>query len=70
MDQIDSAGLDHLELQVDHLMRVIETLQFENATLRQKMAMHIKERTRLAHKSDRTVKQVKQIIKQIKEELA
>lgn len=62
--------LDHLEIQVDHLMRVIETLQFENATLRQKMAMHIKERTRLQHKNDRASKQVKQIIKQIKEELS
>ncbi len=62
--------LDHLELQVDHLMRVIETLQFENATLRQKMAMHIKERTRLQHKNERASKQVKQIIKQIKEELS
>lgn len=62
--------LDHLEIQVDHLMRVIETLQFENATLRQKIAMHIKERARLQHKNDRTSKQVKQIIKQIKEELS
>lgn len=70
MNQINPVELDHLEMQVDHLMRVIETLQFENATLRQKMAMHIKERTRLEHKNDRAVKQVKQIIKQIKEELA
>ena len=62
--------LDHLEIQVGHLMRVIETLQFENATLRQKMAMHIKERARLQHKNDRASKQVKQIIKQIKEELS
>jgi uncharacterized protein (TIGR02449 family) len=70
MNQISPVELDHLEMQVDHLMRVIETLQFENATLRQKMAMHIKERARLEHKNDRAVKQVKQIIKQIKEELA
>ena len=73
MDQTNQnnlIGLDHLELQVDHLIRVIETLQFENATLRQKMAMHIKERTRLEYKNDRAVKQVKQIVKQIKEELA
>lgn len=64
------AELDHLVLQVDHLMHVIETLQFENATLRQKMAMHIKERTRLQHKNERAAKQVKQIIKQIKEEIS
>ncbi|HLB55991.1 MAG TPA: TIGR02449 family protein [Coxiellaceae bacterium] len=62
--------LDHLELQVDHLMRVIETLQFENASLRQKMATHIQERSRLQNINERASKQVKQIIKQIKEELA
>lgn len=62
--------LDHLELQIGHLMHMIETLQFENATLRQKMAMHIQERTRLQHKNRRAAKQVKQIIKNIKEELA
>ena len=67
MNQIE---LDHLGFQVEHLMHLIETLQLENATLRQKMAMHIKERTRLQHKNERSTKQVKQIIKQIKEELA
>lgn len=61
--------LDHLELQIDHLMRLIETLQFENATLRQKMAIHIKERARLQHKNQRAVKQVKEIIKEMKERL-
>ncbi len=67
---MNTTELDHLEIQVDHLMHVIETLQFENASLRQKMAMHIKERARLQHKNERTTKQVKQIIKQIKEELS
>ena len=67
---MNSIELNHLEIQVDHLMRVIETLQFENATLRQKMAMHIKERARLQDKNQRATKQVKQIIKQIKEELS
>lgn len=62
--------LDHLEMQISHLMHMIETLQFENATLRQKMAMHIQERTRLQHRNQRAAKQVKQIIKNIKEELA
>jgi uncharacterized protein (TIGR02449 family) len=67
MSQIE---INHLGFQVDHLMRLIETLQLENATLRQKMALHIKERTRLQHRNERAAKQVKQIIKQIKEELA
>ncbi|OGT48467.1 MAG: hypothetical protein A3E82_03985 [Gammaproteobacteria bacterium RIFCSPHIGHO2_12_FULL_38_11] len=62
--------LDHLGTQVDHLMRLIETLQFENASLRQKMAMHIKECTRLQYKNQRASKQVKQVIKNIKEELS
>ncbi|MCX7121433.1 MAG: TIGR02449 family protein [Gammaproteobacteria bacterium] len=62
--------LNHLETQVDHLMHLIETLQFENVSLRQKMAVHIKERTRLQYKNQRASKQVKQIIKNIKEELS
>lgn len=66
---MNSVEFDHLGLQVDHLMRMIETLQFENATLRQKMAMHIKERTRLLHKNQRAVRQVRDIIKQMKEQL-
>lgn len=61
---------DHLTFQVEHLMHMIEALQFENATLRQKMAMHIQERTRLQNRNERATKQIKQIIKQLKEELA
>ncbi len=65
-----SAELDHLGMQVDHLLRLIETLQLENVTLRKKMAVHIQERTRLLSKNQRASKRLKQIIKQIKEGLA
>lgn len=66
---MNTAELVHLESQVDYLMRVIETLQSENTGLRQKMATHIQECTRLQHKNQRAASQVKQIIKQMKEEL-
>ena len=67
---MNAIELDHLDLQVDHLMHMIETLQFENATLRQKMAIHIQERARYQHRNQRAAKQVRQLIKSIKEELA
>lgn len=65
-----STELTHLEFQVDHLMRLIETLQLENATLRQKMAVLSQERARWEHKTHRAAKQVKQIIKHMKEGIA
>jgi len=61
---------NHLESQVDQLINLVENLQFENATLKQKIAMHIQDRTRLQYKNQRATKQVKQIIKNLKEELA
>ena len=67
---MNSTELDHLGLQIDHMMHMIETLQLENATLRQKIAVHIKERARLQHIHQRATKQVRQVIKQIKEELS
>ena len=67
---MNTLEINHLEMQVDHLMRMIETLQFENASLRQKMATHIQERSRLQHKNQDAAKQIKQIIRHIKEELS
>ena len=66
---MNSVEFEHLGLQVEHLMRMIEALQSENVTLRQKMAIHIKERTRLLHKNQRAVKQVRDLIKEMKEQL-
>ena len=67
---MNAVEFDHLGMQIDHLMQLIETLQLENATLRQKMAVHSQERARLIHKNQRTAKRVKQIIKQIRDEVA
>lgn len=62
--------LNHLESQVNHLMQLIDMLQFENVSLKQKIAMHIQERTRLQYKNQRATKQVKQIVKNLKEALS
>ncbi len=67
---MNSVELNCLEMQVEKLMHLISSLQHENASLRQKMAVHIQEQTRLQHKNESAVKQVKQIIKQLKEELS
>lgn len=64
-----TAELDRLELQVSHLMQLIDVLRSENAMLRQKMMGSMKERTRLQHKNERALRQVKQLIKQLKEGL-
>ncbi len=67
---MQAAELFHLESQVDHLMHVIKSLQTENNQLRQKIATHIQDYARLQHKTERTTQQVKQIIKNMKEELS
>lgn len=64
------AELDQLELQIGHLMHLVDALQSENTSLRQKMAVNIKERARLQHKNQRAARQVKHIVKQLKEGLA
>ena len=45
----------------------LESLEFENAALRQKIAVHIKEHARLRSKNERTAKQIRLLIKQMKE---
>lgn len=58
---------DQLQTQVNRMMQVITHLQQENALLRQKMAVHIQEQTRLHVRNEAASKQVKHIIKQLKE---
>lgn len=58
---------DQLKIQVDRMMQFITHLQKENALLRHKMAVHIQDQTRLHHRTEAAAKQVKQIIKQLKE---
>ena len=64
------AELNHLGTQVDQLMHAVESLRLENASLRQKIAVHAQDRARLQHKNQRASKQIRQIIKQIQEEIA
>ena len=66
---MNSVELEQLGLQVEQLMRMIESLQQENVALRQKMAIQIKERMRLLHKNQNATKQVRDIIKVMKEQL-
>ena len=65
-----TSELIQLESQIDHLMHVVNTLQSENNVLRQKIAVHIQEATRLQHKNERAASQIKHVIKQMKEELS
>ena len=45
----------------------LESLEFENAALKQKIAVHIKERARLKSKNERIAKQIRLLVKQMKE---
>ena len=67
---MQAAELFHLESQVDHLMRVIKSLQTDNNQLRRKIAAHIQDYARLEHKTERVTQQVKQVIKNMKEGLS
>ena len=67
---MQTAELFHLESQIDHLMHVVKSLQMENNQLRRKIAAHIQEYGRLQHKTERAAQQVKQVIKNMKEELS
>lgn len=66
---MNSVEINQLNNQVDQLMGLVSSLTHENAALRQKIAVHIQEQTRLQHKNVFAAKQIKQIIKQLKEEL-
>ena len=58
-----------LEYQVDYLLRSLERLQVENASLRQKLTSHNRERSLLATKTQQTAEKIKKIISQLKEDL-
>lgn len=45
----------------------LESLEFENAALKQKIAVHIKERARLKSNNERIAKQIRQLVKQMRE---
>lgn len=67
---MNSVEINELSTQIDHLMNLVNALQQENAALRQKIAVHIQEQTRIQHRNENAKKQVKQIIKQLREELS
>lgn len=61
--------LSGLEYQVDHLLRVLERLQSENASLRQKLLHQAREKSLLVTQNQQAVGKIKKIIAQLKEEL-
>lgn len=70
MSAVNTIELSGLEYQVDYLLRSLERLQAENASLRQKLAAHVREHTYLAHKNQQVAVRVKKVIAQLKEELS
>lgn len=70
MSSINTIELSGLEYQVDHLLRSLERLQAENASLRQKLASHARERAYFINQNQHVAGKIKKIIAQLREELS
>ena len=62
-----STELNHLELQVDSLIRGIGKLQAENKALREQVRKAVSERDNVLAQKQRAILQVKELIAQVKE---
>jgi uncharacterized protein (TIGR02449 family) len=62
-----STELNHLELQVDSLIRGIGKLQAENKALREQVRKAVNERDIVLAQKQRAILQVKELIAQVKE---
>ena len=62
-----STELNHLELQVDSLIRGIGKLQAENKALREQVRKAVSERDIVLAQKQRAILQVKELIAQVKE---
>ena len=62
--------LEHLSLQIEHLMQLSDGLQAENTVLREKIGVQVKKQARLQMKHGVVAKQIKQALKQMKEALS
>lgn len=64
-----SAELIKLEKQVKELMRSVEQLKLDNASLRHKLASSVKERSRIQEKNYQAINKLKRIINKLKDEM-
>lgn len=64
------AQLNALELQVESLVQVLQTLKAENLSLRQKLANSTHQRSRLQTNNQQAAEAVQQVIDQLKEKIA
>lgn len=67
MSTIELSGLEY---QVDHLLRSLERLQAENASLRQKLATYIQERTVITSQNRQIATRIKKVIAQLREDVS
>lgn len=66
---MNTIEISDLELQIDNLIRAMERMKTENQSLRHKLSNSSQERARLQDKNKRASIQIKQVIRQLKEEL-
>lgn len=67
---MNTADIDLLETKLDQLMLTVEQLRSDNAALRHKLAVSIRERTQLAEINERAAQKVKRTVAQLKEALS
>lgn len=66
---METVELNHLESQIDRLLRVLEDLQAENKYLRNQVARHAREKSLQYQNNRQTVGKIKKIISHLQEAL-
>lgn len=64
---MEIAELDALETDIDKMLRSFEKVQFENLSLKQKIASLARDRTLLSNKNQHAAGEIKRILNQLKE---
>ena len=67
---MEAMELNSLEEQVDQLLSALQRLKYENASLKQKLNQNAKEQRLLQEKNQKAAAQIKQVINQLKDEIA
>ena len=66
---MNTAELNNLEFQIESLIQGLQRLKMENQALKHKLAGSTRERSRLQELNLKSAVKIKQIIKQLKDEL-
>lgn len=66
---MDTVQLNDLEYQIDTILKSLERLKAENTSLRHRLNISVREKSQLQERNQRAANKVKQIMRQLKEEM-